>query len=57
MKKSYLLSFSLAAALAVPAFAQQTQQSNQTSNTQATTTQNQQPADTTEQAATGKEPL
>ncbi len=58
MKKSYLLSLSLAAALAVPAFAQQTQQNNQTSNTQATsTTQNQQqPADTTE-AATGKQPL
>ena len=59
MKKSYLLSLSLAAALAVPAFAQQTQQNTQTSNTQATstTTQNQQqPADTTE-AATGKQPL
>jgi len=57
MKKSYLLSLSLAAALAVPAFAQQTQQNNQTSNTQATTTQTQQPADTTEQGATGKQPL
>jgi outer membrane protein OmpA-like peptidoglycan-associated protein len=56
MKKSYLLSLSLAAALAVPAFAQQAQQNNQTSNTQASTTQNQQPADATE-AATGKQPL
>jgi len=56
MKKSYLLSLSLAAALAVPAFSQQTQQNNQTSNTQASTTQNQQSADTSE-AATGKQPL
>src|SRR5246127_3682864 len=62
MKKSYLLSLSLAAALAVPAFAQQTQQNNQTGNTQtsttpASTTQNAQPADTTEASATGKQPL
>ena len=62
MKKSYLLSLSLAAALAVPAFAQQTQQNNQTGNTQtsttpASTTQNAQTADTTEASATGKQPL
>jgi outer membrane protein OmpA-like peptidoglycan-associated protein len=62
MKKSYLLSLSLAAALAVPAFSQQTQQNNQTGNTQtsttpASTTQNAQPADTTEASATGKQPL
>lgn len=56
MKKSYLLSLSLAAALSVPAFAQQAPQNKPTSNTQATTQDQQQPADTTE-GATGKEPL
>lgn len=59
MKKSYLLSLSLAAALALPAAAQQTPQSNQNDQPQAqsqTQAQNAQSSDQG-QSATGKEPL
>jgi outer membrane protein OmpA-like peptidoglycan-associated protein len=60
MKKSYILSLCLAAALAVPAVAQQQNQSNTQDQPQAqsqqSTDQNAQPADQT-QGATGKEPL
>lgn len=59
MKKSYLLSLSLAAALAIPAAAQQPQSSNQTDQPQAqsqTQAQNAQSSDQG-QTATGKEPL
>jgi outer membrane protein OmpA-like peptidoglycan-associated protein len=53
MKKSYLLSLSLAAALAVPAVAQQNQSSTPSDQPQAQSTQN---ADQTV-SATGKDPL
>jgi outer membrane protein OmpA-like peptidoglycan-associated protein len=51
MKKSYILSLSLAAALAVPALAQQNQSNTQQDQQQAQQTQ------TPDQSATGKEPL
>jgi outer membrane protein OmpA-like peptidoglycan-associated protein len=54
MKKSYLLSLPLAAALIVPAAAQQNSTSSTDQQLQANQTQTQQ---TTNQAATGKEPL
>ena len=60
MKKSYLLSLSLAAALAIPAVAQQNQtQQPQDQTTQAAPAQpaQAQPAQTAEVGATGKEPL
>ncbi len=53
MKKSFVLSLSLAAALAIPAVAQQNQSNNQNDQAQAQSTQN--TAD--QQGATGKEPL
>src|SRR5690348_11675219 len=59
MKKSYLLSLSLAAALALPAAAQQTQQNNQSDQPQAQSQPQAQNAQTSDQGqtATGKEPL
>jgi outer membrane protein OmpA-like peptidoglycan-associated protein len=63
MKKSYILSLCLAAALAVPAVAQQNQSSSQDQQNQnqaqpaQTADQNQPTADQTQQSATGKEPL
>lgn len=58
MKKSYLLSLSLAAVLAIPAVAQQNQSSNPSDQPQSQTTQAQ-PAPSSDQqpVATGKQPL
>jgi outer membrane protein OmpA-like peptidoglycan-associated protein len=58
MKKTYVLTLTLAAVLAIPAVAQQTQTSNPSDQPQAQTTQAQAaPSSDQQPAATGKEPL